>query len=88
MGEELAPYLAQAPNTLLIIEGYWGHGDETEQYLRSRDRARLVRRVLIDRFGLKSNYVGVMPLGAGLPPEAPPQFRDGIALAFFTEKTR
>ncbi len=88
LGEELAPYLAQAPNTLLIIEGYWGHGDETEQYLRSRDRARLVRRVLIDRFGLKSNYVGVMPLGAGLPPEAPPQFRDGIALAFFTEKTR
>jgi phospholipid/cholesterol/gamma-HCH transport system substrate-binding protein len=86
IGAAVAPYLRYAPNTVLMVEGYSGQGDETQQYLLSRDRARLVRRFLIDRFGLKANYVGAMPMGAIASLGSPVQYREGVALVFFPEK--
>ncbi len=86
LGSSVAPFLRYAPNTLLIVEGYSGQGDETEQFLISRDRARLVRRYLIDRFGLKSNFVGAMPMGAVASSGPSGQFWEGVALVFFPEK--
>jgi len=88
LGTAVAPYLRYAPNTVLMVEGYSGQGDETEQYLRSRDRARLVRRYLIDRFGLKPNYVGAMPMGAVASSGPSGQFWDGVSLVFFPEKVK
>ena len=88
LGTAVAPFLRYAPNTLLMVEGYAGQGDETEQFLVSRDRARLVRRYLIDRFGLKPNYVGAMPMGAVASSAPSGQFYEGVALVFFPEKGR
>jgi phospholipid/cholesterol/gamma-HCH transport system substrate-binding protein len=88
LGAAVAPFLRYAPNTLLMVEGYSGQGGETEQFLLSRDRARLVRRYLIDRFGLKPTYVGAMPMGAVASSGPSGQFLEGIALVFFPEKGR
>ena len=88
LGAAIAPYLRYAPNTLLMVEGFSGQGEETEQFLLSRDRARLVRRYLIERFGLKPNYVGAMPMGAVASSGPPGQFWEGVALVFFPEKGR
>jgi phospholipid/cholesterol/gamma-HCH transport system substrate-binding protein len=83
IGMALAPYLRLAPNTLLMVEGYAVEGAETERFLRSRDRAQQVRRYLIDRYGLKPNFVGAMPMGAD---SGAGQSRAGVNLVFFQEK--
>jgi len=83
IGEAMTPYLRLAPNTLLMVEGYAMEGAETERFLRSRDRAQHVRRYLIDRFGLKPNFVGALPMGADAPAG---QSREGVNLVFFEEK--
>ena len=88
LGTAVAPYLRYAPNTVLMVEGYSSQGDETEQYMRSRERARLVRRYLVDRFGLKPNFVGAMPMGAVASSGPSGQFWDGISLVFFPEKVK
>jgi outer membrane protein OmpA-like peptidoglycan-associated protein len=80
----IAPYLRHAPNTLLIIEGYSSQGSEDERFLRSRDRAEMVRHYLIDRFGLKPTYVGTMPMG-GVKSESG-EFFDGLGVVYFPEE--
>jgi phospholipid/cholesterol/gamma-HCH transport system substrate-binding protein len=88
LGDAIVSYLRYAPNTLLIVEGYAAQGSEPEQFLRSRDRALLVRRHLIDRFGLKSNYVGAIPMGA-VPSSAPSgEPWEGVSLVFFPDKAK
>lgn len=86
IGEAMVPYLRHSPNTLLMVEGYATGGTETERFIRSRDRAQLVRRYLIDRFGLKPNFVGAMPMGALPPVDPTAPVREGVALVFFPEK--
>jgi phospholipid/cholesterol/gamma-HCH transport system substrate-binding protein len=82
----IAPYLRLSPNTLLMVEGYAGQGTEEERLLKSRDRARYVRRYLVDRFALKPNYTGAMPMG-GVKSSAPSGDPwDGIAIVYFREK--
>lgn len=88
LGEVIAPYLRHAPNTVLMVEGYSGQGTEPEQFLHSRDRARLVRRYLIDRFGLKPSYTGAMPMGAVSTSGPAGVFYEGVALVFFPEKKK
>lgn len=83
VGEAMTPYLRLAPNTLLMVEGYAMEGSETDRFLRSRDRAQHVRRYLVDRFGLKPNFVGALPMGADAPAG---QKREGVNLVFFPEK--
>lgn len=81
-----APYLRHAADTPLIVEGYASQGTADEQFLRSRDRARIVRSYLVARFGLKPQYVGAMPLGA-VRSEAPSgQYWDGVAVVYFPKK--
>lgn len=88
LGEAMVPYLRYAPNTLLMVEGYASQGSEQEQFLHARGRARLVRRYLIDRFGLKPNFVGAIPMGAAAPSGASVDFREGVSLVFFPEKKK
>ncbi|MGE5489499.1 MAG: MlaD family protein [bacterium] len=80
------PYLKYAADTPLIVEGYASQGTEEEQFLRSRDRARLVRSYLVTRFGLKPQYVGAIPLGAVRSQAPSGEFWDGVALAYFPKK--
>lgn len=86
LGEAVAPYLPHAPNTLLIVEGYAGTGGQAEQFLGSRDRARLVREYLIERFGLNRSYVGAVPMGAVRSSGDTGRFFEGVALVFFRDR--
>ncbi len=88
LGEAMVPYLRYAPNTLLMVEGYAGQGSEQEQFLHARNRARLVRRYLIDRFGLKPSFVGAIPMGGAAPSVPPGDLREGVSLVFFPEKKK
>lgn len=82
----LASYLRYAPTTPLMVEGYAGQGAQSEQFLRSRDRAQVVRQYLIDRFGLNTKYVGAMPMGGVSAGGAGGELWDGVALVYFPEK--
>lgn len=86
LGEAMVPYLRYAPNTLLVVEGYAGRDSATEQFLHSRDRARLIRRYLIDRFGLKPNFVGAIAMGAVASSGPSGESWEGVSLVFFPEK--
>jgi phospholipid/cholesterol/gamma-HCH transport system substrate-binding protein len=76
----ITPYLRLSSSTVLVVEGYASGGSEQEQFLRSRERARTIRRHLVQRFDLKPNYVGAMPMGA-----AKSQW-EGVAIVWFPEK--
>jgi hypothetical protein len=84
----VTPYLRVAANTPMVLEGYAGEGTEEEQFLRSRKRARMVRDYLIDRFGLKPNYVGAIPMGAVRSTAPSGEFFEGIGVVYFPEKQR
>jgi len=89
LDEAMVPFLKQAASTLLVVEGYALQGGESEQYLTARSRAQGVREYLIDRFGLKPNYTGAIPLGKGVDPLAAPGTPfEGIALVLFSEKAK
>jgi phospholipid/cholesterol/gamma-HCH transport system substrate-binding protein len=81
-----APYLRIAANTPLIVEGYAGEGSETEQFLRSRDRARLVRHYFIQRFDLSPTYIGAVPMGAVRSSGPSGEFFEGVGIVYFPEK--
>lgn len=80
----VTPYLRYAPNTPMMVEGYASEGPEAARFLRSRDRAQVVRRYIIDRFGLNARYVGVVPMG-GVASESG-ELWDGVALVYFPER--
>jgi hypothetical protein len=82
----MATFLDRIPGTVLVVEGYAQPGTKDEQYLRSRQRASIVRDYLMDKFHLDPRSTGIMPLGkesAGSPDGTP---WDGVALAVFEEK--
>jgi phospholipid/cholesterol/gamma-HCH transport system substrate-binding protein len=88
LDEAMVPYLRYAPNTLLMVEGYSSETSENERFLESRVLAFEVRRYLIDRFSLKPNFIGAVPIGVPDAVEKPDQFREGVSLVFFLEKKK
>lgn len=82
----VTPYLRFAPTTPMVVEGYAGEGTEAERFLRSRERAYLVREYIVSRFGLNTRYVGAIPMG-GVSSSGPAgELWDGVALVYFPEK--
>jgi phospholipid/cholesterol/gamma-HCH transport system substrate-binding protein len=80
MGEFLK-YRNTAP---LVVEGYADGGSEADRYLRSRERAALVRLYLLERFQLERTTTGTMALGT--PTKSPTGDRwDGVALTVFVD---
>lgn len=80
MGEFLK-YRNTAP---IVVEGYADGGSDADRYLRSRERASLVRRYLVERFQLDRTMTGTMALGT--PTNGPAGNRwDGVALAVFVD---
>ena len=88
LGDTFASFLRFTANNPVMIEGYADQGGEDEQYVRSFERARLVRAHLIRRFKLKPNLVGVMPMGevASTAPDGQPW--NGVAIVLFTQKEK
>ncbi|MBI2822273.1 MAG: MCE family protein [Acidobacteria bacterium] len=79
----MARFLRYSRNDPLIIESWAGAGGEADQILRSRSRAIMVSEYLVEKFDLRSNYVGIMPMNAVA---SGGQARDGIALVLFAPK--
>ncbi|MBK9165994.1 MAG: MCE family protein [Bryobacterales bacterium] len=88
LGDAFGPFLRLTANNPLMIEGYADQGGEDEQYVRSFERASVVRAHLIRRFKLKPTLVGVMPMGkvASTAPDGKPW--NGVAIVLFTPKEK
>jgi phospholipid/cholesterol/gamma-HCH transport system substrate-binding protein len=80
----MAEFLRYARNNPLIVEGYASQGTADEQFLRARERAEKVRSYLIQKFHLKANYVGVIPMGAAKAVDG--KEWDGVSLVLFPSK--
>lgn len=86
LNSAMAAFLHLIPNTPVVVEGYAARGAEHQQFLDSRERARKVRRYLIDRFGLKPSYVGMVPMGAVKSDAPSGEHWEGVSVVFFPEK--
>ena len=86
LNSAMAASLHLIPNTPVVVEGYAAEGAPAQQFLNSRDRALKVRRYLMDRFGLKPNWVGIAPMGAVKSSAPGGEYWDGVSVVFFPEK--
>ncbi len=80
----VAEFLPYAKDQPIVIEGYSGQGSGVDQFVRSHERAHLVRDYLLKRFFLKSNYVGVMQMGAAQSPQGQQGPYEGVSLVLFS----
>jgi phospholipid/cholesterol/gamma-HCH transport system substrate-binding protein len=55
--------LRYQPNPVYIVEGYASEGKPGDQYLRSRQRAEMVRNYILSEFPIPTESIAVMPLG-------------------------
>ncbi len=88
LDEIMAGYLVYAPTTPLMVEGYSAPGEGTEEFMHSRMRAAVVRRHLLDKYDLKPNYVGLMPMGARESDGPGEGYWEGVAVIYFPEKEK
>jgi hypothetical protein len=72
-------------NSVVIVEGYSGKGTPVEQFLRSPDRAFLVRDYLLEKFRLDPNYVGTEPMGASTGKDSS-SYSEGVSGVVFYSK--
>jgi len=82
----IAPYLEHVSSGVVIVEGYSQMGTPDEQYLRSQERASVVRSYLIAKFHLDPQATGAMPLSAQSPESPGKTPWDGVALAVVLHK--
>jgi hypothetical protein len=81
----MATFLQFSREDVLMVEGYAAGRSKDEEYLRSQARAALVRDYLVTKFGLKPQYVGLMPLGTAAPGSPTRGTWEGIGLALFVD---
>ena len=60
----IGPFLKHVASGIVMVEGYAQQGPLDQQYLRSLERASLVRDYLLGKFHFDPETTGVMPLGA------------------------
>jgi phospholipid/cholesterol/gamma-HCH transport system substrate-binding protein len=82
----MAEFQAFLRNSAVIVEGYSGKGSPGEQFLRSTDRAFLVRDYLVEKFRLDPNYVGTMPMGAVISKDDSSSYWEGVSVVIFYSK--
>ena len=80
----MASFLRYSKNDPLIVEAWAGPGSDPALVLRARERAVLVSDYLVKRFGLKPNYVAIMPMNAAAAGDG--KARDGVGLVLFAPK--
>jgi phospholipid/cholesterol/gamma-HCH transport system substrate-binding protein len=80
----MAQFLRYPKDSPMVIEGYSRHGATLdERFLTSRTRARLVRDYLVGKYGIDSNYVATMAMGADAVDSPSGNVWDGVAIAMF-----
>jgi phospholipid/cholesterol/gamma-HCH transport system substrate-binding protein len=81
----LGPFLDRLAEGVLVVEGYAQAGAPEERFLASRDRASLAREYLLERFDLRPQATGLMPLSGDSPGSPGGEPWDGLALTLFLE---
>ncbi len=76
----MAAFVSDLPNRPLIVEGYSSEGSPDEEYRKSQQRAEAVRQYLQDRFKLKPDLVGEIPLEQSPPEASGKKDWDGVSL--------
>jgi phospholipid/cholesterol/gamma-HCH transport system substrate-binding protein len=79
----MSQFVRYPRTTPFVIEGYAQASTLDRQFLLSRSRARLARDYVAGKYGLDSNYVAVMPMGAEAAGSPAGERWDGVALAMF-----
>jgi len=81
-----AQFIEHAKGNPILVEGYAGDENAADAYLLSQRRAQAVRAYLIEKYGLRPNYVGVMEMGRveSTAPSGRPW--DGVAIVRFIDK--
>ena len=64
LDESMTEILKYPRNGPLMLEGFAGGGTPTQQHLVSRRRAARVQAYIMDRFHLRSAYIGIVSMGA------------------------
>jgi hypothetical protein len=80
----MSEFVQFLPNKPLMVEGYSTRGAPSEEYLKSEQRANLVREYLVNRFQLKPQNTGAMPLNDSPPEKTGKEKWDGISLVVLT----
>lgn len=84
LDETMTELLNFPRNGPLMIEGFTGVGTAPQRYLLGRRRAVRVQAYLIDRFQLRSAYVGVVSMGAEpIDGSSPERFKEGVGIVSF-----
>jgi hypothetical protein len=84
--EAMAALLPHAKDQPLMVEGYAGEGTAADQFLKSNERAHLIRDYLLERFALRTNYVGIMPMGSVKPEISGGQPWEGVSVVLFSNR--
>jgi hypothetical protein len=81
----MSEFLSYLPNQPLMVEGYSDTGSQAAEYDESAERANLVRDYLMDRFHLKPEFTGAMPLSDMPPDQTDRTTWDGVCLVILTK---
>jgi phospholipid/cholesterol/gamma-HCH transport system substrate-binding protein len=81
-----AQFVEHAKDDPILVEGYAGLDNAADAYLLSKRRAAAVRAYLLEKYGLKPNYVGVMEMGRVESTADSGKPWDGVALVRFLDK--
>ena len=73
-------------NQTTVIEGYSSLSAPDEQYVSSQRRADLVREYIEERYHLRHDSIGVVPLRAQPPQSADRDKWDGAAIVLLAQK--
>lgn len=84
----MSEFLAQPPDSPIVIEGYASGPTYDARYITSRQRAAVVRDYLVSRTQLNLSRMGVMALGDEAPGSPDKGTWDGVAIAIFLRTAR
>lgn len=79
----MSQFVRYPRTTPFVVEGYAQGPTVDRQFLLSRSRAHLARDYVVGKFGLDTNYVAVMPIGADAVGSPAGNQWDGVAFALF-----
>ena len=86
--QAFAGFIEHAKTDPILVEGYAGLDNAADAYVLSQRRALAVRSYLLEKFGLRPNYIGIMEMGSVESTADSGRPWDGVALVRFIDKQK
>ncbi len=83
-----AGFIEHAKTDPILVEGYAGLDNAADAYVLSQRRAMAVRSYLLEKFGLRPSYIGIMEMGRVESTADSGRPWDGVALVRFLDKKK